>query len=87
MPSGIDMQLYRRVHWGGLATFHMLDTRQYRDDQACGDEIRTDCTERLDAARTLTGIEQERFGCSTAFSSLGHDGTCWGSRCSSRRWT
>ena len=39
MPTGLDMQLYRRVHWGGLATFHMLDTRQYRDDQACGDEI------------------------------------------------
>jgi alkaline phosphatase D len=48
MPRGIGMQLYRRVHWGGLATFHMLDTRQYRDDQACGDEIRTDCIERLD---------------------------------------
>ena len=60
-PRGIDMQLYRRVRWGGLATFHMLDTRQYRDDQACGDEIRTDCTERLDPARTLTGIEQERW--------------------------
>ena len=39
MPTGLDMQLYRRVRWGGLATFHMLDTRQYRDDQACGDEI------------------------------------------------
>ena len=61
MPRGIDMQLYRRVRWGDLATFHMLDTRQYRDDQACGDEIRTDCTERLDPARTLTGIEQERW--------------------------
>ncbi len=61
MPVGIDMRLYRRVHWGDLATIHMLDTRQYRDDQACGDEIRTDCTERLDPARTLTGIEQERW--------------------------
>jgi alkaline phosphatase D len=61
MPRGIDMQLYRRVHWGDLATFHMLDTRQYRDDQACGDEIRTDCTEQLERARTLTGIEQERW--------------------------
>ena len=61
MPSGIDMQLYRRVHWGDLATFHMLDTRQYRDDQACGDEISTGCPERLDPARTLTGFEQERW--------------------------
>ena len=60
-PRGIDMQLYRRVRWGDLATFHMLDTRQYRDDQACGDEIRTDCVERFDPARTLTGTEQERW--------------------------
>ena len=60
-PRGIDMQLYRRVHWGDLATFHMLDTRQYRDDQACGDEIRSDCTERYDPVRTLTGTEQERW--------------------------
>jgi alkaline phosphatase D len=60
-PRGIDMQLYRRVQWGDLATFHMLDTRQYRDDQACGDDIRSDCIERLDPARTLTGAEQERW--------------------------
>ena len=60
-PRGIDMQLYRRVHWVDLATFHMLDTRQYRDDQACGDEIRTDCTERFDPGRTLTGTDQERW--------------------------
>ena len=50
MPRGIDMQLYRRVHWGGLATFHMLDTRQYRTDQPCGDGFRSDCAERLDPA-------------------------------------
>ena len=37
IPSGPDMQLHRRLRWGRLANFHMLDTRQYRDDQACGD--------------------------------------------------
>jgi len=60
-PSGIDMALYRRVPWGAMATFHMLDTRQYRDDQPCGDEFRSDCPERTDPARTLTGAEQERW--------------------------
>ena len=60
MPTGPDMRLYRRVRWGGLATFHMLDTRQYRDDQACGDEI-GDCAERFDPARTMTGAAQERW--------------------------
>lgn len=61
VPRGIDMQLYRRIGWGGLATFHMLDTRQYRDDQACGDGGRVDCAPRLDPARTLTGAEQEAW--------------------------
>ncbi len=26
-----------RVRWGSAGRFHMLDTRQFRDDQACGD--------------------------------------------------
>lgn len=60
-PNGIDMQLYRRVHWGALATFHMLDTRQYRTDQPCDDEFRSDCVERLNPAASLTGADQERW--------------------------
>ncbi|MER2091129.1 MAG: alkaline phosphatase D family protein [Saccharopolyspora rectivirgula] len=61
IPKGIDMRLYRRVHWGALATFHMLDTRQYRDDQVGGDEFNTDDPERLNPERSLTGAEQERW--------------------------
>ncbi|MBO4240695.1 alkaline phosphatase D family protein [Pseudonocardia sp. ICBG1034] len=30
VPDGPDIQLYRRLAWGSLATFHVLDTRQYR---------------------------------------------------------
>jgi alkaline phosphatase D len=60
-PHGIDMRLYRRFRWGDLATFHMLDTRQYRDDQACGDGTRVDCAERLDPDRTIMGAEQEHW--------------------------
>ncbi|WP_243791672.1 alkaline phosphatase [Saccharopolyspora gloriosae] len=60
-PEGIDMRLYRRLQWGGLATFHMLDTRQYRDDQPCGDEGNVDCAQRLEPDRTITGAEQERW--------------------------
>jgi alkaline phosphatase D len=59
-PNGIDLQLYRRIQWGGLATFHMLDTRQYRDDQACGDGLKT-CPERLNPTRSITGAEQEKW--------------------------
>ncbi|MET0187799.1 MAG: alkaline phosphatase D family protein [Pseudonocardia sediminis] len=60
-PRGADMQLFRRVGFGGLVTFHMLDTRQYRGDQPCGDEFRTDCAERTDPARSLPGSAQERW--------------------------
>ncbi|WP_299033745.1 alkaline phosphatase [uncultured Pseudokineococcus sp.] len=61
VPRGLDMQLYRRLDWGRLAAFHMLDTRQYRDDQACGDGTDVGCEERLDPARSLPGHEQERW--------------------------
>lgn len=37
LPKGPDLQLYRRLTWGRLAQFSMLDTRQYRTDQPCGD--------------------------------------------------
>ena len=60
-PDGIDLQLYRRIGWGALASFHLLDTRQYRDDQACGDGWQSGCADRLDPRRTITGTEQERW--------------------------
>ena len=56
IPSGPDMQVYRRLQWGRLANFHMLDTRQYRDDQAAAavTASRTAPTHD-DPARSLTG--------------------------------
>ncbi|GII29090.1 alkaline phosphatase D family protein [Planotetraspora mira] len=60
IPHGIDMQLYRRIRWGRLATFHMLDTRQFRSDQGCGDGY-DDCPEASDPARSITGAEQEAW--------------------------
>jgi len=59
-PSGANLQLYRRLRWGSLATLHMLDTRQYRDDQACGDGTKV-CPAADDPARTLTGAAQEAW--------------------------
>jgi alkaline phosphatase D len=69
VPSGPDMQLYRSVQWGQLASFHMLDTRQYRDDQACGDGY-DDCPPAAAPERSLPGAAQEawlaeRFAAST----------------------
>ncbi|WP_216210390.1 alkaline phosphatase D family protein [Amycolatopsis aidingensis] len=59
-PNGPDIRLYRQVQWGSLANFHMLDTRQHRDDQACGDGWKV-CEDAADPARTLTGPEQEAW--------------------------
>lgn len=60
-PHAGHMRLYRRVEWGSLATLHMLDTRQHRTGQACGDEFGADCREQFDSSRTLTGADQERW--------------------------
>jgi alkaline phosphatase D len=61
MPRGPDMRLYRRLRFGALAEFNVLDTRQYRTDQACGDGFHTDCAGARDPSATLLGAEQERW--------------------------
>src|SRR5215831_14933559 len=60
-PRGADMLLYRRLRFGSLATFHMLDTRQYRTDQPCGDRDKPPCEERNNPAATMMGPVQERW--------------------------
>ncbi|MGP3928313.1 alkaline phosphatase D family protein [Streptomyces sp. 8N616] len=60
-PSGPDMQLYRRLQFGTLAQFDILDTRQYRSDQAYGDGWDAPGPESDDPSRTLTGATQERW--------------------------
>ncbi len=58
-PNGPDMQLFRRLSFGKLATFHVLDTRQYRTDQPCGDGTKERCPENFDSSATITGKRQE----------------------------
>ncbi|WP_244301779.1 alkaline phosphatase D family protein [Microbispora triticiradicis] len=60
IPCGAGLRLYRRVEWGRMASFHLLDTRQYRDDQACGDGYKN-CPEAADPARSILGAEQEAW--------------------------
>jgi alkaline phosphatase D len=60
IPHGIGMQLYRRLRWGRLATFHLLDTRQFRNNQACGDEY-CDCPAARNRARSITGARQQAW--------------------------
>jgi alkaline phosphatase D len=58
--NGNSIPLYRRLRWGNLATFHMLDTRQYRNDQACGDGWKV-CSDADLASRSLPGNTQETW--------------------------
>jgi alkaline phosphatase D len=60
-PNGSRMQIYRRLQFGSLIDLSVLDTRQYRSDQACGDGVRTDCADAMDVKRTMLGDEQERW--------------------------
>jgi alkaline phosphatase D len=63
-PTDAVFEIYRRMRWGDLLDVVVLDGRQYRSDQACGDpELSLDppCEETFDAARTMLGDEQERW--------------------------
>ncbi|MFF5428309.1 MULTISPECIES: alkaline phosphatase D family protein [unclassified Streptomyces] len=61
LPEGPDMRLYRRLRFGRLAQFDILDTRQYRSDQAYGDGWQVPGPASEDPARTMTGAAQERW--------------------------
>jgi alkaline phosphatase D len=61
LPRGPDMLLYRRLRFGDLAEFSVLDTRQYRSDHPCGDGETARCAAALDPSKTMTGPEQERW--------------------------
>jgi alkaline phosphatase D len=74
---GSVLRVNRRVSWGTLARFHLLDTRQFRDDQACLDGVRAGCDDRLSDGRSLLGAGQWRWlesglrGSSTRWNLLG----------------
>ncbi len=57
----VDMQIYRRMQFGDLVSFHVLDGRQYRTDQPCNDEAGLACGEELDEANTMLGTEQRAW--------------------------
>ncbi len=59
LPSGPEILMHRRYAFGDLAEITLLDTRQYRSPQACGDgDVVTDCPARFDPDRTILGARQ-----------------------------
>lgn len=65
IPEGPDIQLYRSFRYGRLASFFVLDGRQYRSAQ--------DFSRRFDEDRSMLGMEQERW----LVDGLGRSGATW----------
>jgi alkaline phosphatase D len=61
MPKGSKLHLYRGLAYGDLVDFSVLDTRQYRTDQPCGDGNKPQCADARAAEATLLGSGQERW--------------------------
>jgi alkaline phosphatase D len=60
MPNGPDLQLYRRLAYGDLAQLNVLDTRQYRAVQPCGNGgAVADCAEARAPGADILGARQE----------------------------
>ncbi|HSB23504.1 MAG TPA: alkaline phosphatase D family protein, partial [Burkholderiaceae bacterium] len=64
-PDGTkDYVTYRQLSIGGLAEMTLIDTRQYRSDQTCGDvslSLDPACPETFDDSRTMLGATQEQW--------------------------
>ncbi|GGL12444.1 alkaline phosphatase D [Sphaerisporangium melleum] len=61
VTRGPGIRINRRVSWGSVATFHLLDSRQFRDDQPCDDGMRSSCDERLAQERVMLGDDQMKW--------------------------
>ncbi len=61
LPKGPNLQLYRSCQFGHLANFQVLDTRQYRSDQPCGDGNKPACDDVYSPTATLLGETQEKW--------------------------
>lgn len=72
-PIGPDMLLYRRIEYGRLASFHVLDTRQYRTDQPEGDGTKPPSPVLLDPHGTIMGDRQRQW----LFDGLEHSAVAW----------
>jgi alkaline phosphatase D len=55
------MRIYRRLQFGDLVTFQILDTRQYRSGHPCGHGEAPRCEAAFDPATTILGDGQEAW--------------------------
>lgn len=70
-----EYRVYREARWGDLLALALLDGRQYRSDQACGDAVLSlepACAEVFDPNRTMLGDVQEQWLINTLTESTAH---------------
>jgi alkaline phosphatase D len=77
-PQGPELKLHRSIAYGGLATFFVLDTRQYRSPEValCREQEQTTsgyCPASLDPKRTMLGAEQRGW----LLKGLGDSSSTW----------
>ena len=60
-PRGPDARIYRRLRFGDLMDVSVVDTRQHRTDQPCGDGIKPRCEDAYSEDATMFGSEQEEW--------------------------
>jgi alkaline phosphatase D len=61
IPRTEEMRIYRRLAYGPLAEFNVLDGRQYRDVPPCGWGEAPACTAAYDPSVTMLGRKQESW--------------------------
>ncbi len=71
LPSGPDMQLFRKASFGSLAEFYVLDTRQYRTDQPNGDGLDPLNEAAWNPQNSLLGTRQRDWLQDSMFASKG----------------
>jgi alkaline phosphatase D len=59
-PAGTGLQIFRRATYGQLANLNLLDTRQFRTDQPCGDKWGW-CEGVNDPKAQFMGLPQEKW--------------------------
>ncbi len=69
LTGGAEMRIYNRVQYGRLASFYLLDARQYKDPQVCTRDGRkgsstvnpATCADWKNPSRSMLGAQQERW--------------------------
>lgn len=61
LPLGPNITAYRRLRYGTLAQIDVLDTRQFRDDQPCGDGVKAACPAVSNPNAQILGTTQEKW--------------------------